>query len=565
MALSDFTTPISTWDAQAVLHFARRAGFGVTPEHAVTLAAQNPATVINGWVDGTVAAAPSPSNSATVFNDILGNRADVVTQGQVTANTTVPGSVTVPAVPAPHAFLTQGGEAWRNSLSAGQGQCVWRMQYAPFPFRERMALFWHNLFATGQHKVDNIALMLKQYDLFRTAGLGTFGDLLVAVSKDPAMALWLDSVNNNAAGASVPNENYAREVMELYSLGVDNGYNQTDITQLARALSGWSFVIPNGNWVLNPSSPNQAKASDATFTVYQGQALPANSRVWYGGTPTSLSRQHPTGLANDITTIDLQWQTGLNIVSPSAGQAPGENALRSILSGRSVQCSEFLAKRLLLHFVTPAFTTQDYQDLGTLIRNAGFDMAVVMKTLLTSTYFFMTDKRFALVEGPVSWIVRAARMLGPDLITADGQSPKGFTAWRVITNPYFDQAGMKLLDPSGPNGWHEHSAWLNSNTIRYRTKLASALTLAETYNTGAETLTLFPTNVDAWFPAAPGTSLAVYDRLVALLQPEPIPIAVRDAWLAALWPTTFTWDATSKTKARELAFLILCSPAAQLY
>ena len=565
MALTDFTTPISNWDAQAVLHFARRAGFGITPEHATTLAAQDPVTVINGWVNGSVAAAPNPSDGASLFSTVLANQADVVTQGQVTANTTVPGAVTVPAVPAPHGFLTEGTDAWRNSLSAGQAQCAWRMQYAPFSFKERMALFWHNLFATGHHKVNNIALLLKQYELFRSNGLGSFGDLLVAVSKDPAMALWLDSVSNNAASTSAPNENYAREAMELYSLGVDNGYNQTDITQLARALSGWSFVIPNASWVVNPASPNQFTAADGIFTVYQGQTLPANTRGWYGGTPANLSRMHPTGATNDITTINLQWQSGLNLVTAAAGQAPGENALRSILTGRATECSEFLAKRLLLHFVTPAFSTQDYQDLASVIRSAGFDLAAVLKTLLASTYFFMPDKRYALVEGPVSWIVRAARLLGPDLNTADTQNPKGFPAWRVITNPYFDQAGMKLLDPSGPNGWHEHSAWLNSNTMRYRTKLAAALALAETYNTGAETLTLFPTSVDAWFPVAPTTALAVHDRLVALLQPAAIPTAVRDAWLAALWPSGFTWDATAKTKARELAFLLLCSPFAQLY
>jgi uncharacterized protein (DUF1800 family) len=565
MALSDFTTPISSWDAQAVMHFARRAGFGIRPDHAATLAAQDPATVIDGWLDGTVAAAPSPSDSASLFGAVLASRADVVSQAQVNANTSVAGAVTVPAVPAPHGFLTEGANAWRNSLSAGQAQCTWRMQFAPFPFRERLALFWHNLFATGQHKVDNIALMLKQYELFRSVGLGHFGDLLVAVSKDPAMALWLDSVTNNAAGTSVPNENYAREAMELYSLGVDNGYNQTDITQLARALSGWSFVIPNASWVPNPASPNSFKAVDALFTVYQGQALPANSRAWYGGTPANLGRMHPTGAANDITTINLQWQSGISLINPPAGQAPGESALRSILTGRATECSEFLAKRLLLHFVTPDFSTQDYQDLGSLIRSANFDMAAVLKTLFKSTYFFMNDKRFALVEGPVSWIVRAARMLGPDLATADGQSPKGFPAWRSMTNPYFDQAGMKLLDPSGPNGWKEHGAWLNSNTVRYRTKLASALTLAETFNTGSETVTLFPTNVDSWFAVAPATALDVYDRLVALLQPGPIPSAVRDAWLAALWPASFTWDATAKIKARELAFLVLCSPAAQLY
>jgi hypothetical protein len=127
--------------------------------------------------------------------------------------------------------------------------------------------------------------------------------------------------------------------------------------------------------------------------------------------------------------------------------------------------------------------------------------------------------------------------------------------------------GMKLLDPNGPNGWHEDTAWLNSNTMRYRTKAAAALTLLELN----ASIPLFPTSViNDWFPASlfptgPATAQAVYDRLVALLQPGPIPASVTTAWLAALLPSPFTWNAAAQTKARELAFLILCSPAGQLY
>jgi len=569
MALSDFTTPISTWSQADVLHLARRAGFGVSPEHATTLAAQAPAAVIDGWIDGTLAAVPGPSAAASLFQDALANRADLVSQPLVKASTTVAGAVDVPAVAAPHPFLTEGANAWRNSLSAAQAQWLWRMQYNPFPFRERLALFFHNLFATGWHKVDNAALMLKQIELLRSFGAGSFEELLVSVSKDPAMGLWLDSINNNAAGSSVPNENYAREVMELYSLGVDNGYNQADITQLARALSGWSFVIPQAAMVTNPSSPNQRKASDAVFTVYSGQATPTGSLPWWGSAATKLPRMHPTGVAGDTSTIDLQWQSGLNIVTTTAGQAPGENALRSILSGRAVNCSQFLARRLLVHFVTGSPEAQDVADFASIIRTANFNLGSALKILLKSSYFFAPDKRFALVEGPVSWVARAARALCQDLATADAATPRGFPAWRAFTGQggtaTLDQMGMRLLDPSGPNGWKEDKAWLTSNTVRYRAKVAAALALGETTNTGLETLSFFPTQAASWFPVAPASAQAVLDRLLLLLQPGPLPASVTAGWLAALWPSGFTWDAASQTKARELAFLILCSPAGQLY
>ncbi|MBI3132015.1 MAG: DUF1800 family protein [Acidobacteria bacterium] len=571
--MADFA-PISSWTADDVMHFARRAGFGVTPERAAELAALPPAATIDAWVEGTVSATVAAAGDAALFGAVLGNRADTVTEGAWDASVGVAGAVNVAKVPAPHAFLVSGAEAWRNNLAAGQSYWAFRMQYNPASFPERLALFWHNLFATGWDKVNNMALMLNQIELLRTQGLSGFADLLAAVSKDPAMSLWLDSVTNNASYSGTPNENYAREVMELYSLGVDNGYNQTDITQLARALSGWSFVIPTSAKVVNPSNPGNWKASTATFTVYQGQPIGAN-HLWWGGTPGNgkVYYMHPDGThGGETTSISFLGNT-FNITT-AGGLAPGENALRSILTSRASNCANFLAKRILTHFVNGHYAPGDATDLSNVLQGNGFDLRATLKTLFKSNYFFDASNRFCLVEGPVSWTVRAARMLGMSLAAGDAQAPaKGFPAWRVITSPYFDQMGMKLLDPGGPNGWHEDTAWLNSNTMRYRTRMAAALCLAESYTTYyhngggsyvGETLVLFPSNVDDWFPVAPTSGLDVYNRLVALLQPGPIPATVRDGWIAALWPS-FLWDTPNKDKARELAFLILCCPAGQLY
>ena len=547
-------TAISSWTLAEVQHFARRAGFGLTPEGAAILQSQAPGLAIDAWIDGSGAA-----HDATAFEAALAT-ADVVAEAQVNANTSVPGSVDVPAVPGPHAFLVEGANAWRNSLNSAQALCAWRMQHNPHAFQERMALFWHNLFATGQHKVNNAALMLKQYQLFRSQGLARFDDLLVALSQDPAMCIWLDSVLNNASGTNIPNENYAREVLELYSLGADNGYNQPDITQLARALSGWSFTFADADYIANPANPTQKYAANGRFKVYDGSALAPDTRTWSGSARATSQTLHGTG------TISLFGQT-LDITTTANGWAKGENALRAILPARGSNCAQFLAKRLLTHFVSAVYSPQDLLDVAALIQASNFDLRAVMKTLLKSQYFFDGANRFALAEGPVSWIVRAARMLCPALAAATAQTPKGHPAWRLVTNNAntFDQTGMKLLDPGGPNGWKEHTAWLNSNTLRYRTKVAAGLCLAESRTSGGTPYPLFPTFLADWFPAAPASAQAVHDRLVALLQPGPIPPAVSAAWLVALWPSTFTWDAASQTKARELAFLLLCSPAGQLY
>ena len=548
-------TAISTWTVADVQHFARRAGFGLTPTDAATLQVQSPATAIDAWIDGL-----GTTYDATAFTAALAT-ADVVAEPLVSANITVAGSVDVPAVAAPHAFLTEGANAWRNNLNTAQALCAWRMQHNPYAFQERLALFWHNFFATGWHKVNNAALMLKQYQLFRSQGLAKFDDLLVLVSKDPAMGIWLDSVLNNASGTNIPNENYGREVLELYSLGADNGYNQTDITQLARALSGWGFTFAEADYIANPASPTQKYAADGRFRVYDGSAISPDTRLYNGQVRATSYTLHGTG------TISLFGQT-LDVTTTTNGWAKGENALRSILTARGANCAQFLAKRLLTHFVTPAYTAQDLTDVATMIQAAAFDLRAVLKTLLKSQYFFDPANHFALAEGPVSWTVRAARMLCPPLTTASAQTPKGYPAWRLVTNGAntFDQMGMRLLDPNGPNGWKEHTAWLNSNTLRYRTKIAAALTLGEIRSSASVIYPLFPTFLAAdWFPVDPASAQAVFDRLAALLQPGPIPAGVTSAWLSALWPSTFTWDATSQTKARELAFLILCSPAGQLY
>src|SRR5262245_64566482 len=126
-------------------------------------------------------------------------------------------------------------------VAAGQGieplRAWWEysMLHSPHPLREKLTLFWHDHFATSDEKVQNPAVMLRQNDLLRRHALGKFGPFLQAISKDPAMLVWLDG-NRNVKGR--PNENYARELMELFSLGVGN-YTEKDVREAARAFTGW--------------------------------------------------------------------------------------------------------------------------------------------------------------------------------------------------------------------------------------------------------------------------------------------------------------------------------------
>jgi len=125
-----------------------------------------------------------------------------------------------------------------NSADEAQRWWLFRMLDTPRPLQERIALFWHNHFATSTGKVRQAALVSRQIDIFRRLGLGNFRDLLLAVTKDAAMLLWLDGSNNKRGR---PNENYAREVMELFTLGIGN-YGEKDVQELARAFTGWQVL-----------------------------------------------------------------------------------------------------------------------------------------------------------------------------------------------------------------------------------------------------------------------------------------------------------------------------------
>jgi len=515
--MATFDAQQGSWTASEVMHFARRAGFGVTPEVASTLAAQPIGATIDAWID--------QSADMAAFNAAL-PKADVISD---------PIRGAIPADPAPHPFRLQG---WRrqSGIPNAQSHFAWRMQFNPNPFQEKLALFFHQLFATGAEKVDNTAFTVKQINLFRamgTTGAAKFGDYLLAVSKDPAMMLWLDTVLNRVRPGSsdIPNENYSREILELYSLGVDNGYNQQDITNLAKALSGWTYTPLDVQ--ADPNNAQVQRANDATFRVN--------------------TANHATG---SVPFLGATFDIG-------APSNYGDACIAAILTQRGTNCAAFLAKRLLTFFVNPNFSSTALDDLRALILAQNFDMKAVLKLIFKSAHFFDASNRYNLYEGPVAWTVRMSRMLCPNLATAIVPTLPSFPAWRAVA-PFFENAGQAVLDPSEPNGWAEHTGWINSNTARYRGKLAASLALGEIL---AGTQLIFPSTVASWFPAAPASPQAVYDRLAALLQPATIPSDVQATWLNGLWTSGFTWDNSTATqvKVRELAFLILCSPHAQLH
>ncbi|MCG8649078.1 MAG: DUF1800 domain-containing protein [Pirellulales bacterium] len=139
-------------------------------------------------------------------------------------------------------FRQQMSDLVRAAMGTGNvqqlaAQWTYRMLHTPVPLLEKMTLFWHGHFATSAAKVEDAKLMLAQNELLRRHALGDFNELLLEISRDPAMLIYLDSVSNRKAH---PNENYAREIMELFALGEGN-YSEQDIRELARCFTGWEI------------------------------------------------------------------------------------------------------------------------------------------------------------------------------------------------------------------------------------------------------------------------------------------------------------------------------------
>jgi uncharacterized protein (DUF1800 family) len=196
------------WDLRKVGHLYRRAAFGAT------------------WDELQAGLAAGPENAVA---------------------TLIAGGEDAPAFP----LSIKNG----NVGAQVPGWWLLRLRETKSPLREKMTIFWHNHFATSNAKVNNAGYMIGMYDLMYRFALGNFRELLQGISKDPAMLVWLDT---NQSKKGMPNENYARELMELFSLGIGN-YTEQDIREAARAFTGWE--IKDGKAVLNAAQHDAGEKS----------------------------------------------------------------------------------------------------------------------------------------------------------------------------------------------------------------------------------------------------------------------------------------------------------------
>jgi len=231
-----------------------------------------------------------------------------------------------------------------------------RMVASNSPLQEKMALFWHGHYAINESKVRDYRKLLTELELFQQMGTGSFRDLMVAVAQDPAMLSFLDA-GVNVKGAS--NENFAREIMELFTMGVGN-YSETDIREAARAFTGWNYV-------------------DLDFVINEAQHD--------NDSKTFLGR---TGNFDGVDIIDLIMQQEVT--------------------------ADYIAGKLYRFFVRQDFSPKLGAELGKIFRAADYEVAPLLETIFMSKDFYSAASVGGQIKSPVQLAISSYRKLGLDRI-----------------------------------------------------------------------------------------------------------------------------------------------------
>ena len=317
---------------------------------------------------------------------------------------------------------------WKPGTMSIPGPTSWlyHMITTRRPLQEKMTLFWHQVFATGVSKVDHWDEVADMIDLFRDKGLGNYRDLLVSVAKNPAMIFWLDNNENHAYAI---NENWGRELLELFSMGVGN-YTEEDIRECSRAFTGWTIKhklprFPYGrfDWSFE-YRPEDHDDSEKTFL---GQ----------------------TGRFNGEDIVDIVC--------------------------RQPATARFVSRHLYNFFVAddvqvPAWSDTPPRDphaievLSNAFVESEYEMSSVLRVLFNSDFF--KEARHDRVRSPAEVVVGTMRLVGGAEFPIPGYG-------ELARQPSY--MGQDLLNPPSVEGWHTGDEWITSGNLVERVNFMSAL------------------------------------------------------------------------------------------
>ena len=328
-----------------------------------------------------------------------------------------------------------------RDLSGAGANWMYRMITTNQPLEEKMALFWHSLFATGYAKLNQARALLNQIDMFRRAGFGRFTDILVELSKDPAMIIWLDN-NDNHNGAI--NENYGRELLELFSMGIGN-YTEDDVKEASRAFTGWT--LKNAEYM--------------SMRAMKDSIWPYSRIAWH------------------FEFRDQDHDTGEKVFLGERGDFGGDEIVEIIC--RQDATARFVCTRLFQFFAADEIDEAGEATIEQMMASyfeSDYEIRSVLRTLFNSDYFKGEGARYARVKAPVETVVGAVRMAG-----SYRQPTLGVN--QLASQAFF--MGQGLLQPPTVEGWHEGIEWIDSGSLVERVNFAAA-ELGDASNPGVRSI-----------------------------------------------------------------------------
>ncbi len=337
----------------------------------------------------------------------------------------------------------------------------WRLRLIednPNPTQEILALFWEDHFGMSQDAVAPSALswMLPHVDLLRRHAFGNVRDLLLDMARDWVTLLVLDGISNRW---QAPNENFAREFWELYSLGANGGYSEADIDEAARAFTGYDYRIN--------------RVTGVPYVVFEPKRKDEGDKVIFGVTIPG------TALEDDFD----------EVIDITLARRPA---------------AEWISTKLLEHFCWPNPPTALVDELAALMRASGFELRPVLRTLFLSQAFYSATARHSTVRGPLEWIMGAQRATGMRMAMDDLR-----TGLRL--------AGQSPTQCPSIEGWPVGGAWLASHTVIASINLLRDLISARTHQAG------YGYELASLLPSPTATSQEVVDHLTWRLRVELMP------------------------------------------
>ena len=348
------------WNYQTAAHLLERGGFGATPEEIARIAAMTPEAAINWLVDYSNSPDTAPAYKASPIWDpgmdpFPKSRAEAVRRARDTGSSMgvsiLPEGESRRLQPVVNKFFY----GLRSNAVETQRLATWwgeRMLVSQRPLEEKMTLFWHGHFATGNNKVRDARMVYQQNEMLRTHATGNFKDLLLGILRDPAMLVYLDN-GENVKGH--PNENFGRELLELFTLGVGN-YTEQDIREGSRAFTGWTNDVLEFKF-------------DPALHDFDSKTFLGQTGSFDGG---------------DIIEIILQ--------QPAA--------------------AEFVVSKLYRFFVREEISAGVRRELAGTFRDADYELKPILKRIFMSRDFYSSKSYATQIKSPVHLVVSTYKKLG---------------------------------------------------------------------------------------------------------------------------------------------------------